>query len=204
MKLEINLVKTQTLDASVGKLMSRQRVEVDSEQVVMGALVDFLKQEASTLSTVITDQRLITKLQGLSNITITEFQCLRYMLASKGFDIWCWIVSDSEINPNEIEDQIFEYNVVDSNSISGSFVPKSSKIIQSSSNNSLTELYTKINDGFTLFTGDLFIGMNNPIINTVTTMKESETALGITSKAQTTYVNSVLEYLGIRVKVLMN
>jgi hypothetical protein len=126
------------------------------------------------------------------------------MLASKGFDIWIWIVSDNETNAVEIDDMVFEYNVVSFNDISGSFVPKSSKILQSSSNNSLTELYTKINDGFSLFNGELFIGMNNPIVNTISTMKDSENVLGIVSNAQSTYLNSILEYMGLRIKVLMN
>lgn len=201
MLLEINLVKTATIDSKVAKYIARQRYEVASDTEVLDYISKFIGENISTFTAALTDQRFVSALSSLNNLTIEKFNCLRYVIASKGLDVWVWYVKEGEANASEVSDNVFEYNVLDRFS-TNSFVPMCFRVLQSSSENSLSKLYTEINNAYDLFGGSLFAGQVNPIMNMVKAMKVDEDAMGTVGQGKTTYVNSILEFIGLDIKVV--
>jgi hypothetical protein len=202
MKLEVTLVKTKTIDSKMAKFLARSRYDVTDDASALTAIGKFIADNISTFQAALTDQRLLSQLQNLSGLTINQLQCLKYILASKGIDIWFYYVTDGAVNEADIDAGMFEYNVLDFCTINGSFIPFCTKFIQSSTDNSMVKLYTDIVDGYGLFEGSLFAGMVNPIKNMIDAMKTDEQALGVVSSMKTTYVNSILEYLRKDVRVI--
>jgi hypothetical protein len=184
----------------MGKFLARSRYEVTNDTEALDAIAKFIAENISTFTSALTDQRLVGQLQSLNNLTINEFSCLRYILASNGLDIWTWYVKEGEVNQDEVSGNTFEYNVLDKDTAT-SFIPMCTRFIQAKSENSLVKLYTNIVDAFGLFEGRLFVGMNNPIMTTVKAM-ESDELIGVVSNIKTSYVNSILDFLGKDLKVI--
>lgn len=200
MKLELTLIKSPSIDTKMGKFLARTRYEVSNDTEVLDAITKFIAENISTFTSAMTDQRFLGQLQSLNNLTINEFSCLRYIFATKGLDIWAWYVREGEVNADELSANTFEYNVLDKES-ANSFIPMCTRFIQTTNENSLVKLYTSIVDAFGLFEGSLFVGMNNPIMTTVNAMKSDE-VIGVVSNFKTTYINSILDFLGKDLKVL--
>lgn len=205
MNLEVNLVKVASVDSKLSKLLSRNRYLVENDTQALESIIKFIADNASTFNAALTDQRLVAQLQNLSALTISELDCLRYILSVKGIDLWYYYVSDIEVNPTDIPTGIFEYNVVDRNNMSGSsFIPFASKITQTQGENKLTSLYEKIIDMYGLFNGSLFDGMNNPLKTMIDSMKSDEQILGTVPTTKSTYCNSIFEFLKKDIRVITN
>lgn len=201
MKIELNLVKTQTTGAKIGKLLSRRRYEVENESGCMDAIVSFIKEIHPNLSIILTDKALLNKLEALKALTVSELDCLRYVLSTRGIDIWYGMVADVEQNGAEVPAGVVEYNVYDGGVMTG-FVPFCTKFPTQQDSNKLTALYDKILDSYGLFRGDLFSGIANPIKSMVDSMRGDEELLGVASTTKTTYINSILEYLKKDIRVI--
>jgi DNA-directed RNA polymerase subunit N (RpoN/RPB10) len=184
----------------MGKFLARSRYEVTNDTEALDAIAKFIAENISTFTSALTDQRLLGQLQSLDNLTINEYSCLRYILASKGIDIWAMYVKENEINADDLSANTFEYNVLDKDTAT-SFIPMCTRFVQLTNENSLSKLYTEIVDAFGLFEGRLFVGMNNPIMVTVNAMKSDET-VGVVSKFKTSYINSILDFLGKDLRVI--
>lgn len=204
MNLEVNLVKVDTIDSKLSKLLARNRFLVENDTQALDSIVKFIADNASTFNAALTDQRLVAQLQNLSSLTITDLDCLRYILSSKGIDIWYFYVSDVEVDQTDIPTGIFEYNVVDTSNMMSAFIPFSTKITQAQTENKLTTLYDKIIDMYGLFSGKLFSGINNPIKVMVDSMKGDEEILGTVPTTKSTYCNSIFDFLKKDIKVITN
>lgn len=204
MNLEVNLVKVDTIDSKLSKLLARNRFLVENDTQALDSIVKFIADNASTFNAALTDQRLVAQLQDLSSLTITDLDCLRYILSSKGIDIWYFYVSDVEVDQTDIPTGIFEYNVVDTSNMMSAFIPFSTKITQAQTENKLTTLYDKIIDMYGLFSGKLFSGINNPIKVMVDSMKGDEEILGTVPTTKSTYCNSIFDFLKKDIKVITN
>lgn len=201
MKLELNLVKVNSIDAGVGKLILRKRYAVSTN--IMESVEDFIKLNSSTFSTVVRDARLVGALKSVNDLTITEFQCLRYILCiGYGLDIWYWNVANEEANSEGVDSGMYEYNIVDLDTVN-EFAPFSSKIVQVE-NIDLASLYETVNDSFNLFSGNLFAGINNPLKNDITAMKRSMELIGKVPNVQTTHANVMLDFINKKVKCIVD
>lgn len=203
MNLEINLVKVHSIDAKLGKLLARKRYLVADDTQVMDSMMKFIAEVSTTISTVVTDARLTASLQTLTKLTVTDLDCLRYILSMHGMDIWYWYVADTEGNPMSIPEGLFEYQVIDHNN-TRIFIPNCAKIVQASTDNKLTEVYSKIIESHALFNSPIFAGINNPLVNMVQTMEADEQAVGVVPVSKTTYVNSIFDFLHKEIRVLSN
>jgi len=204
MKLEINLVKSPQIDSRTVKFLTRARFSVASESEVMDAIQKFIKDNISTFTASLTNARLVAQLESLSNLTVSQFQGLRYMLSQSGMDIWAWAVKENEIDEIELPDNTVEYNVIDRNQVSFGFIPMSLRFTQLSSEISLSSVYQKIKDAYGIFEGSFYAGMRDPIKNSISTMQESEKVLGVAPQSSSTYVNSILDFLGKELRVISN
>jgi type IV secretory pathway ATPase VirB11/archaellum biosynthesis ATPase len=202
MNLELNLVKTRSIDSKIGKLIQRHRVEVENSSDVMVAICKFIRDNNATFTAALTDQVFVEKLANINSLTISEFNCLRYVLAEKGLDIWVWSTKVDEVNPNEVPSSVFEYSIIDTSFIQGGFIPFATRFIQTNSDNSLPTVYTQILDAYGLFQSQLFSSMKNPLKNMIEAMKVDQDAVGMVSSTKTTYVNSMLEFIGKDIRVI--
>lgn len=168
----------------------------------MESIKTFLADNKSTLIAAIRDGKLTESLSNLSTLTVTEFNCLRYILASSyGLDIWGWGVADEENNPSDIEANMAEYNVVDMDTING-FYPFSSKLVTGINTGKLTDIYKKINDSFGLFTGSIFSGYTNPLSVEIQALIGSTSLTGEMPEVMTTRINALLKFVHKDLKVI--
>lgn len=201
MNLEVNLVKTSSIDSKMSKFLARTRYEVTGDTEVLDAIEKFIHDNVSTFTAALTDQSLVAKLENPLNLTISTFNCLRYVLAEKGLDIWIWYVKNGEVDENEVTPDCFEYNVVDYDQCIG-FVPFCVRFIQDKQSFNVVKLYGDIQSAFGLFEGSLFTDMRNPLLVNIDAMKIEQDAVGKVSSLKTTYVNSILDFLKKDVRVI--
>lgn len=202
MNLELNLVKTQSIYSRVSSSIARQRTLINNESEAMSAIMSFIADNIEIFDAALSNKALVNQLQNLTDLTIDEFSSLKFMLASNGIDILAWAISDNELNEVEVPDGILEYNVVDRNNSLMSFLDFCTKININEESSTLADMYQRIVDMYGLFEGDLFVGYLNPLSSQVQVLRQTEQTLGVTPNAITTYLNSVLEYLGKEIYVI--
>lgn len=202
MNLELNLVKTQSIYSKVGSLLDRRRVLVGNDSEAMAAISSFIADNTETFDAALSNKALVSQLQDLKNLTIDELYSLKYVFASSGIDLIIMAVSDIEVNENMIPEGIIEYNVIDNLNNVSNFIKFATKIPVSSEGGVLTEMYSKVVEIHGLFEGDLFQGFQNPLEAQIGILRQTEQALGVTPSSITTYLNSVLEYLGKDIYVI--
>lgn len=162
----------------------------------------FIAENESTFIAAINNARFTSSLQNLTTMTINEFNCLRYIMAvSYGLDIWGWYVADEETNSVGIDNDVAEYNIIDSNTMNGIY-PFCSKISKDARTTSLTEVYSKINESFGLFTGNSLVGFTNPLSSAIETMKSSISLTGNIPETMSTNINAILSFLHKDLKVI--
>lgn len=204
MNLEVNLVKTASIDSKLSRLLVRNRYRVENDTEALDSIVKFIADNISTFTASLTDQRFVTQLENLKNITITDLDCLRYVLATKGLDLWYHYVADVEANPDEVPAGSFEYNVLDRSNMTSSFIPFCTKVTQIQESSRLTDLYSKLVDIYGLFSGKIFAGMKNPVQSIVDSMKGDEDVLGSVPTSKSTYANSIFDFLKKDIRVITN
>lgn len=204
MKLELNLVKSPQIDSRTVKFLARNRYEVASEPEVMDAIQKFIADNISTFTAALTNQRLVAQLEQLKDLTVSQFQGLRYILAMNGLDIWYFVVKEGEVNESEVPDDIIEYTILDNDQMSYGFIPMAFRFVQPRSEMSISAVYQEIVSAFGLFEGSFYVGMKNPLKASIDTVVESEKILGVAPKSSTTYINSILEYLHKDMRAITN
>jgi len=204
MKLELNLVKSPQIDSRTVKFLARNRYEVASEPEVMDAIQKFIADNISTFTAALTNARLVAQLEQIKDLTVSQFQGLRYVLAMHGLDIWYFIVKEGEVNETEVSDDVIEYNILDNDQVTFGFVPMAFRFVQPRSEMSISAVYQEIVSAFGLFEGSFYVGLKNPLKASIDTIVESEKILGVAPKSSSTYVNSILEYLHKDMRAITN
>lgn len=203
MNLEVNLVRTSSIDSRMAKFIVRERFKVENDTEALDAIKQFISNHMDTFTASISNKVFLNSLSNLQSLTINELDCLRYVLSvTVNLDIWYWYVSDNETNPTEVPAGIYEYQIVDKSNVVGMFIPFTTKISQSQSDNKLTTLYDQINDMFGFFKSTLFTGIENPLTKMINSIKGDENVLGITSSTKTTYCNAIFDFLKKEIKVI--
>lgn len=203
MTLELNLVFSQSIYASAFTLISRSRVETETEDQALSAIASFIKNNIDSFDAAIADKDLVNRLQNVEFTTIGELYSLKYLIASFGLDILFNYVAEMEVDPTDIGDNMVEYNIIDELDNTPSFIRSASKVVVSNEAGDLHTVYSKIVDGFGFFNSDLTAGFNNPLMRDLTILKQAEDLMGVSPVPVTTEINSILEYLGKKVIAIM-
>jgi hypothetical protein len=170
----------------------------------MDAIQKFIADNISTFTAALTNQRLVAQLEQLKDLTVSQFQGLRYILAMNGLDIWYFAVKEGEVNELEVPDDVIEYTILDNDQMSYGFIPMAFRFVQPRSEMSISAVYQEIVSAFGLFEGSFYVGMKNPLKASIDTVVESEKILGVAPKSSTTYINSILEYLHKDMRAITN
>jgi hypothetical protein len=188
----------------VFNLISRKRVIAEDNTGVMEEICKFLNESVVTFDAALADKELVSKLQSVSEMGISDFYSLKFLLANSGLDILVYKVAELEPNAEEVPAGMLEYNVIDDLEVTGSFVKSASKIVVSDEASDLYEVYKRIIEAYDFFSGDLCSSYSNPLTTNLDLIKQTEQAIGVAPSSITTYINSVLEYLGKNLIVIQN
>jgi len=203
MNLELNLVKSTTIGSKVGSLITRHRVPVETDTEAMDAVKAFIIDNMLTFNAAITDKVFTDKLSELTSLTVDELYNLKYVLTLNwGLDLIIVTVSDNEKNEYEIPKDITEYNVIDNLRSPLGFVKFATKI-PISNRGGISELYKTIMEMYGFFESNLFASLQNPCKQHMDILHQTEQLTGVTPSAITNYLNSVIEYLGKEIYVIL-
>lgn len=208
MNLELNLVKntggsSTGIYSNVFTQLARSRVVITDENLATNEILKFMQDNLITLDAALSDKLLITKLQTLSSITISELLGIKLYLAMHGLDILFWEVSDIEINQSEIPEGFYEFNIIDKADTTR-FISMCTKLNSDEVSGKRSEVYSKIMDAYGFFDGELFEGSSNPVNLQLTQLKTNEQVLGEPPTSITSWLNSVFEYLEKYLIVITN
>jgi len=197
MFIEVNLVgNDQIVFANLFDLRARKRYQVQDDAEAMAKIVEFLKDNISVIDATIADKSLVTRLQSIETLSINDFLSLKFILAQSGIDILAYTVAEEEVNPELIDNGIYEYNIVDVLYPENSFLRRATKVAVSQESSHLSDVYKRIQEIYEFFESDLLSDYKNPISAQIDTIKQTEELIGRTPDGLTTFVNSVFEYMG--------
>lgn len=203
MTVELNLVFSQNIYSTVFTLVNRSRVSAADNSEVLRAIEAFIRENLDSFNTAIIDKDVVNRLQDVQFNTVSDFYSLKFMLASYGMDILVNSVAELEQDAEGIDPSIIEYNVIDEISWNNTFVRSASKItMPSDGSGKLSEVYSKIIEGYGLFTGAAVEGFKNPLVQDMELLKQSEDLMGVTPSPVTSDINSIMEYLGKKIIVI--
>lgn len=203
MKVELNLIKNQGIFIPVYTLISRERFNVDDDNI-MTTICQFIRDNASVFDAALSDKELVTKLTTIESISVSELMSLKYCLASAGMDLLVNQVAEEEVNPDSIPEGIAEYNIIDDLDVEQGFVKFSTKVTTDQDTSSMSDVYGKIIEIFDYFSTPLTASCENPLKENMDTLLVTEKSIGRAPESVTTYINSVLEYLGKRIILIQN
>lgn len=203
MTIELNLVFSQGIYASVFSLLARQRTKIESTEDTMAAVLKFLNDNSEVLRDTLSDEDLINRIISTEFLTISEFMSLKYLLASSGVDVLVYEVADLEVDPESIPEDQTEYMIINDLDITNG-VKLASKFVVPSKEIDLYSVYAKAIEVGNFFTTELTKGYKNPLLNALSTLKQSEQLLGNSPVGITTAIESMLKYLGISIVAITN
>lgn len=204
MYIELNLVSNQSIFSPVYTLIARERKLVNDDSEVITAICEFISDNITSFDAALSDKELVSRLQNLDQISIVDFYSIKFMLANSGLDILVNSVAELEVNADQIPEGMLEYNVVDNIATNQSFVKPSSKIVLDADSSDLHQVYSEIVSGFGFFQTPILSGYRNPLTANLDLLKQTEVAIGVAPTSITTYINSVLEYLGKSIILIQN
>lgn len=196
MNLEINLVKTDAVGATAFQSLNRTRVQVNTTNDINAVLKDFILENIGEIDMHIRDKAFMAQLGNLDDtFDLQMLQSIKFTLATNGIDIIYYAVSEDEDAPAEVAADTVEY-IAMSSVLGNAGVPFALKFIGSPKTGTKAELYETIMTNFRLFNGSMFI--NNPMKRQIDAINTTETLIGHAPVASCEYVNTILEYLGVK------
>lgn len=205
MTLELNLVQTQNMYGNFYELLNRKRVFIENgDEDAVPEIIKFLIENIDYVDAYINDKAIVANIREIQALTTTELACLRYMLGTFGLDVLAYIVAETEDNPEGLATGLVEYNIIDTNDYMTASIPFVSKIIMDADKASLPALYKAIDENFELFKGDLFADFGDQIVQYSNILDTSAQLTGIVMPAVTNQINSILNFLGIKIIVITN
>jgi len=197
MILEINLVKTSSIDSTYAQLLLRKRVTVESDTEALDNILKMLHDNFEFVEGAINDKLLATKISNLDSMTINELYELKYYLNYYGgLDIWFWYVSEMELGAEGIESGNLEYTIVDRTCMQSLFIPLAQRFNWESDSIKLSAIFNKALELSGLFNGNFSEGAINPIKNQIDAIVPNEQSLGMVSDLITYNINSIFKYMG--------
>jgi len=197
MILEINLVKTPSIDSTYGQLLIRKREQVTNESEALEAILKVIQGNFEFIDGVIGDKLITNRLSSISSLSVNELYELKYYLNYYGgLDIWYWYVNEMEVGAEGIDDGMAEYSIVDRTSIQALFIPFVQRFNMESDNIRLSKVFTKIQELTNVFNSELSEGLLNPIKNQIDALIPNENATGTISNLLTCNINSIFKFMG--------
>lgn len=200
--LEINLVKCQGPFSPVYTLISRERIVANDAGDIIDAAMNFLKANSDTLAAGLADTDLVARIMNAKDVTIDSFMSLKFILAQAGMDVLVHQVAELEVGKDGIADGTNEYNVIDN--LTDGIAKIATKVVVPSNSSNLGEVYDKICNLYNFFNTELLKSYKNPLEGQLSQLKRIESAVGVSSNQITTYLNSILEYLGKSIILISN
>jgi len=205
MTLELSLVQTQNMYGNFYEILNRKRVFIENgDEDAVPEIIKFLIENIDYVDAYINDKAIVANIREIQALTTTELACLRYMLGTFGLDVLAYIVAETEDNPEGLATGLVEYNIIDTNDYMTASIPFVSKIVMDADKASLPALYKAIDENFELFKGDLFADFGNQIVQYSNILDTSAQLTGIVMPAVTNQINSILNFLGIKIIVITN
>lgn len=204
MIVEINLVNSNAVFGNVYSLIARDRKECEGNSEIMGYIISFIKENITIFDAALSDKDLVTKMNNLEAMTISEFYSLKFILAQSGIDILVHQVAEMEVNATEIPQGKIEYSVIDNLDYEPVFIRTASKIVVDDDNSNLSTVYGRVIEAYDYFNSELTNGYSNPLMTNLEVVKKMEQALGVSPTSITSYINSVFQYLGKDFMVITN
>jgi len=181
MNLELTLVRTNGYPSKDVNFIDRNRYKVNNDSEALDSICKFISDHIGDLTAMISDNKLINKLETLKSLTIDQFSALRILMIFKGVDILAVYVSDNEVNVTEPPANSIEVNLIDRNNIIGSFIPFATKITQLRDEFKVSRVFKDALSMYGLFTGELFDGLFNPVksnLQSIETLESTQVASG--------------------------
>jgi len=185
-------------------LLMRKRINIDTKdnaQILQSAL-DFLKENHDTLVAALSDQDFVEKIMAADSTTMDEFMSIKYILTQSGLDVLVNEVAELEINPEDIEEGTNEYSLID-NLTNGTF-KLATKVVLPDESSNLSMVYEKLTGLYNFFNTPVTSNYRNPLTVQLGQLKRIEETVGVASTQITSYINSVLEYLGKSIILITN
>lgn len=205
MTLEMNLVQTQNLYGNFYELLNRKRVFIENgDEDALPEIIKFIGENIDYIDAYINDKAVVANIREIQSLTTTEFACLRYMLGTYGLDVLTYIVAETEDNLNGLSTGMVEYNIIDTTDYETPSIPFVSKFTMDADQASLPTLYKHIDETFELFKGDLFADFGDQIIQYSNILETTSNLTGVIIPSVTNQINSILNYLGIKIVVITN
>lgn len=212
MKLELTLVKSQSIFSNIFKFISRKRYDIQNDSDTMKSVLNFIAENNDIISNAASTKGLsdVTKLlETTDSLSFDDFMCLKFLLNSRcGIDILCWCVSDIEVDENEVGDGTLEYNVVDQTYGTTMNTRLSTKFTVPSDNFDISNIYVKISKMYGLFESPIFQTVQSPLNSDIDVLKaigKFGTTTGDTFLNNTMmHLGSTLGYLGKDLIVILN
>lgn len=205
MTIEINLVGNYgQVFTNYFELRSRKRVQVENDSEIMKAIAEFIVENISDIDAAISDRGLSSRLSNLAELSINDYLSLKFLLAQSGLDILTNIVGEQEVNSEGIDKGILEYNIIDTNYPEESFLHRATKVVTTQESSHISDVYSKIQEVYEFFDTPIFDGYENPMKKQIDLVKETETLIGKSPEGSTMFINSVLDYMGKRIILIIN
>jgi hypothetical protein len=198
--IEVNLFSVSSSDpkSMVGRCVSRSRFKEESVGVgVMGFVKGFLKENLDQLQSAISNDDLVSFINGSTGMTLTDFQSINYHLGQAGYQVTIWSVTDDEENPLSVPEGTIEYNVINHNYLDNDFPTVTKKTLKESE--TIIDLVKSVVEQSGLFNEDKLSGVRNPFTILLNNLTHEKEVAGNINYSLITRVYQLLDQLGFNI-----
>jgi len=189
MKLELNLLRVDGIDASIGA--SLKRSYSDNIDAPLDEILSFLKDSVDYINVV---PELANNIKSAKSLSAVDFQCINYILNQNSLNILVRYV-DNEI---QLAKGKTELVLTDYNDIVQGFIPKAMTKLVDDEDLDVEEAFREIDATYKLFDGDAFKGIEDPFMEQVNSIAPAEVMMdGQAPKSLIDYCNSIINFIGI-------
>jgi len=189
MKLELNLLRVDGIDASIGA--SLKRSYSDNIDAPLVEILSFLKscEEFTKVAPKLTDN-----IKSAKSLSAVDFQCINYILNMYNLTVMVRYVEDEiQLAKGKTELVFTDYNDI----VQG-FIPKAMTKLVDDEDLDVEEAFRTIDATYKLFDGDAFKGIDDPFMEQVNNIAPAEVMMdGEAPKSLIDYCNSIISYIGI-------
>lgn len=205
MKFEFNLVESSTQFSTTVNLVERSRVllENDTPAEILSEAFKFLVENLEVISATVTNSEVVNFLRSAATLSLSDYLSVKYSMSQSGLDLLVYCLDDDETsNTVDIEKDMYEYNIINSNFVVGNFVPSITKSTVSRDSNLISEIYQKAYDQNELLSVEV-VGPVNTLSSSITQLMETEKMTGKIITGLSSFIDTTLDYFGVRIVVIL-
>lgn len=197
--IEVNLfsIPASDYDVSVGKCVSRARVDIDGMGVsILEFVKGFIRDNLDNLEGAISNADITEYINSDTAFTTLDFASLNYLLTQLGYKVTVWNVADDEENPRSVGAGTLEYNIINRNYLQHDY-PTVTKLIPGDKN--VAEVVADIVEESGLFDETKFGHIRNPFNILINNLKDEEGKVGIINSSIITKLYRLLDQMGFSI-----